>query len=117
MPLTRGLTFRQAKALLDELDVSRYTMRLWQHSTSTLDPNNDAHRDLIYILEQTPAPGETFNPQNGVELVFGSYEDYQRFLNPTEPPQPTEPPAPPATTAPPPATEPAPTPAPTEAGD
>ena len=34
------------------------------------------------MIAQWPAPGVTFSPADGVDLIYGSYEDYQNYINP-----------------------------------
>ncbi|HNZ63545.1 MAG TPA: PASTA domain-containing protein, partial [Bacillota bacterium] len=108
MPLLEGSTFATAKEKLKQINVTTIRMKPWNESTAALDPLNSGDADKIYILSQTPAPGVTFKPADGVDLMYGSAEDYQNYINPPPPPTnpptdpptdpPTEPPAVPTTT-------------------
>ncbi len=102
MPLVEGSTLAVASKKLGQIGVGRISMTLWNQSSSTLNPNNPEHADKVYILSQSPAPGVTFDPSQGVTLIFGSEEDYENYKNPTPPPTepPTEPPTDPPTPAP-----------------
>ncbi len=96
MPLLEGSTFAVAKDKLTKLGVATIRMTRWSESTTTLNPRNDGDAGKIYILVQSPLPGTTFSPADGVDLIYGSFEDYQNYVDP--PPPPTDPPTPPPTT-------------------
>jgi serine/threonine-protein kinase len=94
MPLLQGSTFDVAKDRLTKLGVTTIRMTRLSGSTTTLNPKNDDDASEIYVITQWPAPGVTFNPADGVDLIYGSEEDYQNFINP---PTTTEPPTEPTT--------------------
>lgn len=102
MPLLEGSTFAVANDKLSSLGVSTIRMKRWSESTTTLNPLNKDDAGKIYIILQSPAPGVTFNPVDGVDLIYGSELDYQNYIDP--PPPPTDPPTPPPTTTTPPPT-------------
>ncbi|HHW94045.1 MAG TPA: Stk1 family PASTA domain-containing Ser/Thr kinase [Clostridiaceae bacterium] len=99
MPLVEGSTFAVAKEKLSKLGVATIRMKRWSESTTTLNPRNDSDASKIFIILQSPAPGVTFKPADGVDLIYGSEEDYHNYVDP--PPPPTDPPTPPSTTSPP----------------
>jgi beta-lactam-binding protein with PASTA domain len=94
MPLLQGSTFDVAKDRLTKLGVTTIRMTRLSGSTTTLNPKNDDDASEIYVITQWPPPGVTFNPADGVDLIYGSEEDYQNFINP---PTTTEPPTEPTT--------------------
>ena len=78
----RGKTFLQAMQELEPLNLVQVTMTRWNPET-TLNPENPADHNLIFILEQTPKPGIKFKPSENVTLVFGSAADLDAYRNPT----------------------------------
>lgn len=82
MPLLEGSTFDVAKDRLTKLGVTTIRMTRWSGSTTTLNPKNDDDASEIYVIAQWPAPGVTFSPADGVDLIYGSFEDYQNYINP-----------------------------------
>lgn len=88
MPLLRGKTLRDAQKLLSSLGVQQINLRQMPGSTAVLDVNNRDDWDKIYIVEQMNEPGVTFMLSEPPELVYGSFDDYQRYITPTTTPPP-----------------------------
>lgn len=108
MPRLTGRTLKEVKEILKPLGVVELNTIQWSGSHSTLTPRDSANDEMIYVLEQGIAPGETFVVADGVTIVWGTKEDLDAYNNPVTEPPPTAPPTtvpatePPTTTAPPP---------------
>ncbi|NLB10725.1 MAG: PASTA domain-containing protein, partial [Clostridiaceae bacterium] len=95
MPQLVGKNMTEAYTLLSKVGIKHInTSSIGSSEANALDPRKESQWDSIYIIQQSIAAGSDFTTDT-VDVVYGSKQDYQNFLNPT--PIPTDPTTPPTT--------------------
>lgn len=98
MPKLEGRTQAEVDSILSNLGVLEYGVQRWPGSESALNPNDEAHKNKIFILAQNIEAGISFIPnKNEIVLTWGDAADYELYTNP---PPPTTPPTDPPATSP-----------------
>lgn len=86
MPKLEGKTQAEVDSILSKLGVLEYGVQRWPASESDLNPNNESHKNKIFILAQNIEAGTSFLPnRNEIVLTWGSAADYDLYTNPPAP--------------------------------
>lgn len=90
MPNLVGKNMAEAYTLLSRVGIKHInTSSIGSEAANKLDPRNEDQWNAIYIIKQSINADDSFTADT-VNVVYGTQQDYNNYLNPT--PTPTDPP-------------------------